>query len=133
MKNLKAIKLLVASCIALGASTAWSHGSLELIECHNKDNTVVFRGEAINKENDFKFSLMKNNEKIWSDKKIRLQLKDTVENKTVMENIGIKSKDGSVANIKVVEVYSREIRNGTGELTFTKPKLTAKVDCYAVY
>ena len=130
MKNLK--KILIYLFAISFTSTAWGHGSLELIECHNKDNSVIFSGEALNKKNDFSFKLMKDNKKVWSSKKIRLQLKDTFENKKLIENITIR-EGNNTALIKVSEVAAREIRNGQGEFKFQSIKLDTNLICYAVY
>ncbi len=124
-------KLLFILILGWG-SQAMAHGSLELIECHNKDNSMIFSGEAINKQNVFKIKALKAGKTVWEKSNVKLALTDTVENNQVIENIKLETKEGK-AHLKVFEVATREIRNGTGTFEFSKFKSSGPLSCYAVY
>ncbi len=125
-------KLAVLFVFILSNVVAWAHGSIEIIECHNNDNTLVLNGQALNKQNDFSFKLKKNNKEMWTSAKKTLKLKDTVENKQLIENILVSDKKFSI-EIKIFEIPSREIRNGSGSLKIPHLKINQQMTCYAVY
>ncbi|MFK8137240.1 MAG: hypothetical protein AB8E15_02665 [Bdellovibrionales bacterium] len=110
----------------------FAHGSIELIECHSKDNKTVLRGEAENDKNVFEFKLLMDSKEVWKAKDVKIELSDTVVGSKVMENIKFSSAKNS-AHIQVHEVYAREIRNGSGSISFLNPSIKADMICYAVY
>ena len=126
------MKTLITLSILFSGAQANAHGSLEIIECHNKDNSIVVRGEAMNKQNVFKFAAIKSGKQVWEQKNIQLALTDTVEKKQLIENIKFKTNQGD-AHLKIEEIHTREIRNGSGKVNFAKLGITQDLNCYAVY
>lgn len=127
------MRYLVFTFAILFSANAFAHGSIELIECHDSESMKVLRGEAQNKKNVFKFTATNKGKKVWEKEGVKLALSDTVEAKTVIENIKFDAgKEGS-AHLKINETPLREIRNGKGKLKLAKAKFEGDFSCYAVY
>lgn len=125
-------KIFLTLIVSAFSINLFAHGSIELIECHTADNSKILRGEAEDDSNVFEFKLIEDNKETWKAEDVKIALSDTVDGKKVIENIKFDS-NGNSGHFKVHEVYSREIRNGSGTINFKKPKLSLDLSCYAVY
>ena len=127
------MKALIVMTFGLVAGIASAHGSLAYIECHNPDSSMVFHGKAIDKSNRFALKGTIKGKVVWEAKKVQIELKDSFEDKQLVENIHFTSPDTGKGHLKIPEIPTRKIRNGSGTLSLPKSGIDGTFSCYAVY
>lgn len=110
--------------------TVFAHGEIEIIECHNKDNNMILRGEPV-KKGSYTFKVLDHADVKNEYEGVKLKMTDTLKGKQVIELIDFRLGKSPV-QIKIIETPFREVREGSCDLNLPSFK-GKKLNCYAVY